>query len=109
MGTVGDCFDNSVAEAFFSGLQRELLDQHHWPTREEARGGDLRLDRVLVQPPPAALHTGGLSPPTTKPPTPLRSRSRHDPTKPAPQIPPKRLEQLTCGINLPGHSAPQPT
>ena len=28
MGTVGDCFDNSVAEAFFSGLQRELLDRH---------------------------------------------------------------------------------
>ncbi len=35
MGTVGDCFDNSVAEAFFSGLQRELLDQHHWHTREQ--------------------------------------------------------------------------
>ena len=26
MGSVGDCFDNSVAEAFFSSLQRELLD-----------------------------------------------------------------------------------
>ena len=35
MGSVGDCFDNSVAEAFFSGLQRELLDQHHWDTREQ--------------------------------------------------------------------------
>lgn len=35
MGTVGDCFDNSVAEAFFSGLQRELLDQHHWDNREQ--------------------------------------------------------------------------
>ena len=35
MGTIGDCYDNSVAEAFFSGLQRELLDQHHWPTRED--------------------------------------------------------------------------
>jgi putative transposase len=35
MGTVGDCFDNSVAEAFFSGLQRELLDQHTWDTREQ--------------------------------------------------------------------------
>jgi transposase InsO family protein len=35
MGTVGDCFDNSVAEAFFSGLQRELLDQHDWATRED--------------------------------------------------------------------------
>ena len=35
MGTIGDCFDNSVAEAFFSGLQRELLDQHTWHTREQ--------------------------------------------------------------------------
>jgi len=35
MGTVGDCFDNSVAEAFFSGLQRELLDQHQWDTRDQ--------------------------------------------------------------------------
>lgn len=35
MGSVGDCFDNSVAEAFFSGLQRELLDQHHWTSRDD--------------------------------------------------------------------------
>ncbi len=35
MGTIGDCYDNSVAEAFFSGLQRELLDQHTWTTRDQ--------------------------------------------------------------------------
>lgn len=35
MGSVGDCFDNSVAEAFFSSLQRELLDQHHWESRAQ--------------------------------------------------------------------------
>ena len=29
MGSIGDCYDNSVAEAFFSILQQELLDQHH--------------------------------------------------------------------------------
>lgn len=34
MGSIGDCFDNSVAEAFFSVLQRELLDQQDWATRE---------------------------------------------------------------------------
>jgi len=28
MGTIGDCFDNSVAESFFGTLQLELLDQH---------------------------------------------------------------------------------
>jgi putative transposase len=35
MGTIGDCFDNSVAESFFGSLQLELLDEHHWHTREQ--------------------------------------------------------------------------
>jgi putative transposase len=35
MGSVGDCFDNSVAESFFGTLQLELLDEHHWTTRQE--------------------------------------------------------------------------
>jgi putative transposase len=35
MGTVGDCFDNSVAESFFGTLQLELLDEHHWHSREQ--------------------------------------------------------------------------
>lgn len=34
MGTVGDCFDNSVAESFFGTLQLELLDEHHWYGRQ---------------------------------------------------------------------------
>lgn len=35
MGSIGDAYDNSVAEAFFSSLYRELLDQHHWETRDQ--------------------------------------------------------------------------
>ena len=35
MGSIGDAYDNSVAEAFFSSLQRELLDQNHWETRDQ--------------------------------------------------------------------------
>jgi putative transposase len=35
MGTIGDCFDNSVAESFFGTLQLELLDQHRWSSRDE--------------------------------------------------------------------------
>lgn len=35
MGTVGDCFDNSVAESFFGTLQLELLDEHHWHSRDQ--------------------------------------------------------------------------
>jgi len=35
MGTIGDCFDNSVAESFFGTLQLELLDQRCWQTRQQ--------------------------------------------------------------------------
>ena len=35
MGTIGDCFDNSVAESFFGTLQLELLDEHRWSTRQQ--------------------------------------------------------------------------
>jgi putative transposase len=35
MGSIGDCFDNSVAESFFGSLQLELLDQHHWRSRDQ--------------------------------------------------------------------------
>ncbi len=35
MGTIGDCFDNSVAESFFGTPQLELLDQQRWATRQQ--------------------------------------------------------------------------
>ncbi|WP_370374175.1 IS3 family transposase [Catenulispora sp. GP43] len=35
MGTIGDCFDNSMVESFFSTLQPELLDRQARATRQE--------------------------------------------------------------------------
>ncbi len=35
MGSVGDCFDNAVMEAFWSRMQVELLDRKRWSTRLE--------------------------------------------------------------------------
>ena len=35
MGSIGDCFDNSVAESFFGTGQLELLDEHRWATRQQ--------------------------------------------------------------------------
>jgi putative transposase len=35
MGSIGDCFDNSVVESFFGTLQLELLDRHHWADRHQ--------------------------------------------------------------------------
>ena len=35
MGSVGDCFDNAMIEAFWSRMQAELLDRQRWRTRIE--------------------------------------------------------------------------
>jgi putative transposase len=37
MGSVGDCFDNAMAESFFASLECELLDRHHFRTQAEAK------------------------------------------------------------------------
>ena len=36
-GSVGDCFDNAMAESFFATLECELLDRHRFKTQREAR------------------------------------------------------------------------
>jgi putative transposase len=35
MGSVGDCYDNSMMDAFWSRMQVELLDRRRWTTRVE--------------------------------------------------------------------------
>ena len=35
MGSVGDCYDNAVAETFFATLEKELVYRRSWPTRQE--------------------------------------------------------------------------
>ena len=35
MGSVGDCYDNSMMESFWSRMQVELLDRKRWNTRVE--------------------------------------------------------------------------
>jgi hypothetical protein len=37
MGSVGDAYDNAMAESFFASLECEVLDRTHFRTREEAR------------------------------------------------------------------------
>ena len=38
MGSVGDCYDNAMAESFFATLECELLDRSNFRTRAEAEG-----------------------------------------------------------------------
>jgi putative transposase len=35
MGSIGDCYDNGMMEAFWGRTQTELLDRQRWQTRIE--------------------------------------------------------------------------
>ena len=37
MGTVGDAYDNAMAESFFASLECELIDRKTWQTKTGAR------------------------------------------------------------------------
>jgi putative transposase len=37
MGSVGDAYDNAMAESFFASLECELIDRQSWQTKTEAR------------------------------------------------------------------------
>jgi hypothetical protein len=37
MGSVGDAYDNAMAESFFATLECELIDRRKWETKTEAR------------------------------------------------------------------------
>jgi transposase InsO family protein len=47
MGTVGDPWDNAVAESFFATLQTELLDRYSWPTRQSLRSAMFEFIHVF--------------------------------------------------------------
>ena len=50
MGSVGDAYDNAMAESFFASLECELIDRRSWKSKAEARLAVSHLDRGLVQP-----------------------------------------------------------
>ena len=62
MGSIGDCFDNSVAESFFATLQTELLDRSTWPTQERLAQAVFASSKPS-KPPASALHLGTPAPP----------------------------------------------
>ena len=37
MGSVGDCYDNAMAESFFASLECELIERRTWRTKGEAK------------------------------------------------------------------------
>jgi putative transposase len=62
MGTVGDAYDNAVAESFFATLQRELLDRHHWTTRQHLASAIFEWIEAFYNPTRRHSSNGMLSP-----------------------------------------------
>jgi putative transposase len=62
MGSIGDCFDNSVAQSFFATLQTELLDRSSWPPREALANAEFAFIEGLYNPRRRHSTLGYLSP-----------------------------------------------
>ncbi|MGH3452377.1 MAG: IS3 family transposase, partial [Haloechinothrix sp.] len=62
MGTVGDAYDNAVAESFFGTLQLELLDRHDWQSRDQLAGAIFEWIECFYNPTRRHSSIGMLSP-----------------------------------------------
>ena len=56
MGSVGDAYDNAMAESFFSTLKAELLSRRRFTSQEEARMASFSYIEGWYN--PARLHSG---------------------------------------------------
>ena len=62
MGSVGDAFDNAVAESFFGTLQLELLDRRPWSSRTELAAAMFEWIECFYNPTRRHSSIGMLSP-----------------------------------------------
>ena len=62
MGSIGDAYDNSVAESFFGTLQLELLDEHHWTTRQQLANAIFEWIECWYNPKRRHTSIGSISP-----------------------------------------------
>ena len=62
MGSVGDAYDNAVAESFFHTLQLELLDRHHWASRQQLAAAIFEWIECFYNPQRRHSSVGMLSP-----------------------------------------------
>ena len=77
MGSVGDCYDNAVAETFFATLKKELVYRRSWPTRQELCSEVFEYIEGFYNPRRRHSTLGMLSPPSTRSSTPgSRARAR---------------------------------
>ena len=97
MGTVGDAYDNAMAESFFATLECELIDRRVWKTHSEARHAIFSWIETWYNPHRRHSSLGQVSPIAfEKRQTELRMKTKqsHDPTGTTPNTapPPPRPE-----------------
>jgi transposase InsO family protein len=61
MSRKGNCWDNAVAESFFSVLKSEMVDQERCATRQEAKDQLLDYREVIDNRSPVHCATGYLA------------------------------------------------
>ena len=62
MGSIGDCYDNALAESFFATLECELVAHARWRTHAEARMAVFDFIEVFYNPRRRHSALGYLSP-----------------------------------------------
>ena len=93
MGTVGDAYDNAMAESFFASLECELIDRRSWQTKTEARLALFTWIEGWYNPRRRHSALGHLSPANFE-------RSHHE----ASRTPPQRLEHGLPTVGVAWHA-----
>ncbi len=62
MGSIGDCYDNAMAESFFATLETELIDRSDWATPAAARAAVFEYIEVFYNRIRRHSSLGNLSP-----------------------------------------------
>ena len=62
MGSVGDCYDNAMAESFFATLETELIDRCDWANPAEAKAAVFEYIEVFYNRIRRHSSLGNLSP-----------------------------------------------
>ena len=62
MGSIGDCFDNALAESFFATLETELIDRSEWTNMAEAKAAVFEYIEVFYNRIRRHSSLGNLSP-----------------------------------------------
>ena len=62
MGSIGDCYDNAMAESFFATLETELIDRNDWASQAEARAAVFEFIEVFYNRIRRHSSLGNLSP-----------------------------------------------